>query len=106
MALGETLYVQLVDQSFVPRDAGRRIRSPGKGRIDYAILRHTGGIVAPIERQVFLLVPNSVSELRVAPANEAVNLFAVGIEKKLMVVKSMALFWGIRTVDSVTIQLA
>src|SRR6267154_5804437 len=63
MAHGEALYVKLVDQRFVPWNIWGCVRAPGKGGVNYFVLRHTGGIVTPVERQIFLLASDTVSKV-------------------------------------------
>src|ERR1700683_3094911 len=106
MAHGEPLHMQFVNYSLMPRNAGRPIGSPGKSRIDHLILRHSGGIVAPVKRQVFLLVPDLVSKMRVAPADGPVYLLAIGIQQKFVMIKTVALLGSIRAIDAVSVQLA
>src|SRR5580700_7029611 len=106
MTLGETFHVEFTDHSLVPWNGGRRIRSPGEGGVDDAVLGHARGIVAAIERQVLQLVADAVSELRVGPDERSMHLFAVGIEQKLVGIETMSLFGGIGAVDAVAVDLA
>ena len=106
MAHGESLYVELINQGFVPRNSGWRIGSPGESGVDHPVLRHSGGIVAPVKRQVFLLVSDPVSEVGIAPADGSVNLLAIGVEQKFVVIESVALLRRIGPKHAVPVQLA
>ena len=106
VAHGESFDVKLVDDGLVPGNSGRRIRSPGEGGVDHAILRHSGSVVAPVERQILLLVSDPVSKVRVAPADGSLNLLAVGIEQKFVVIKTMPLLGSVRAIHSISVQLA
>ncbi len=50
-------------------------------------------------------MPDPVSKMRVAPPDGALNLLAIGIEQKFVVIKTLALVGSIRTIDAVSIQL-
>ena len=63
VALGESFDVEFINHGLVPGNPGRRIASPGEGGVDHSILGHSGGIVAPVKRQVLLLVPDPISEM-------------------------------------------
>ena len=91
MTLGEPFYMHFINQGFVPGDIRGRVGTPGKSGVDDAIFRHSRGVVAPIKRQVFLLVPDPISKVCVVPLNSSLDLLAVGIEKKFVGIKTMAL---------------
>ena len=98
--------MELTNHSLVPWNPWRRIRSPGKGGVDDAVLGHAGGIVTPIKRQVLLLVADPVSKVRVGPSQWSLDLFAVGIEQKLVGIETMALLGSIRAIHTVAVHLA
>ena len=106
LAHRESLYVEFVDDGLVPRDPGWGIRSPGESGVDHAVLRHSGGIVAPVKRQVLLFVSDSVPEVRVAPTDRSLNLLAVRIEQKFVMIKSMPLLGRVWAKHSIPVQLA
>src|SRR5271157_953239 len=106
MTFRKSLYVQLVNYGLVPGNTWWRIRSPGEGGIDHAIFRHAGGVVAPIKRQVLLLVSDSVSEVRVRPVQSSLNLLAIRIEKKFVGIKTVPLLGCVRAIDAVPVQLS
>src|SRR5205807_2355208 len=70
------------------------------------VLWHTGGIVTPVERQIFLLASDTVSKVRIGPVQGSLKLLAVGIKKKFVMVETLALLWSIRTVNTISIQLS
>jgi hypothetical protein len=51
-------------------------------------------------------VSDPVSKVGVAPTDSPLNLLAVGVEKKFVMIKTMALRWRIRAIDPVSVQLA
>jgi hypothetical protein len=106
VAHGKSFYVELVDQGFVPGDFGRRVGSPSECGIDYPVFWHACGIVTPVKRQILLFVSDSVSKVGVAPTNGSVNLLAIRVEQKFVVIKTMASFRRIGTKHPISIQLA
>src|SRR5579863_760895 len=96
MAHGESSDVEFIDDGFVPWNAGWPVRSPGESGIDHAILRHPGSIVAPVKRQVLLPMPHPISKMGVAPMDGPLNLLAIRIQKKFMVIETMTLLGSIR----------
>src|ERR1019366_9796425 len=106
MAHGESFDVELIDQGIVPRDLGWCIRLPGESGVDHSVLGHSHGIVAPVKRQVLLLVSDPVSEVGVAPPDGSLNLLAIGVEQELVMIKTMALLRGVGAIHPVSVQLA
>src|SRR5580692_436833 len=105
VAHGESFYMQLVDHRFVPGDPRTGIYPPGEGGVNHTVLWHPSGVVSPVKRKIFLLVSDSVSEVRVAPADCSLNLFSVGIEQKLVMIKSMPFLRRVRAEHSIPVQL-
>jgi hypothetical protein len=106
VAHGESLDVELINHGLMPGNTGRSIGSPCESGVNHSVLRHSGGIVAPVKRQVLLLVPDPVSKMRIAPPDGPLNLLAVGIKQKFVMIETMTLLGSIRAVDAVSIQLA
>src|ERR1700734_2944338 len=105
MAHREPLHVEFVDHGFVPGNGRWAICAPGESGIDDLILWHSGGIVAAVERKIFLFVPDLVSKMCVAPTDCSVNLLAIGIEQKFVMIKTVALLRGIGPIDAISVQL-
>ena len=106
VALGEPFHVEFTNHSLVPWNPRRRIRSPGKSGVDDPVLGHPSGIVTPIKRQVLLLVSDAISKVRVAPNQWSLDLFAIGIEQKLVGIETMPLLRSIRAIHTVAVYLA
>src|SRR5260370_41407091 len=106
VAHGKSFDVELIDQGIVPRDLGWCIRFPGESGVDHSVLGHSNGIIAPVKRQVLLLVSDPVSEVGVAPPDGSLNLRAIRVKQELVVIKTMALLRGVRAIHPVSVQLA
>src|ERR1700733_6333281 len=106
MRFGESLYVELINQRLVPGNTRWRVSPPSKGGVDDSVLRHPGGVVTPIKGQVFIFVSDPVSKVGVAPTDSPLNLLAVGVKKKFVVIKTMALRRRIWAIDPVSVQLS
>src|ERR1700687_3576961 len=106
VAHGESFDVELMDQGIVPRDFGWCIRFPRESGVDHSVLGHSKGIIAPVKRQVLLLVSDPVCEVGVAPPDGSLNLLAIGVEQELVVIKTMALLRGVWAIHPVSVQLA
>src|SRR6201997_860872 len=102
VAHGESLDVEVIDQSIVPRDLGWCIRFPGESGVDHSVLGHSNGIIAPVKRKVLLPVSDPVSEVGVAPPDGSLNLLAIGVEQELVVIKTMTLLRGVWAIHTVS----
>ncbi len=89
MACGESLYVQLVDDGFMPWRSRRMIVVPGERGIDDAAFGHIGGIVAPIHGQILIGMADPVAEQVVVPAQSSAQFLRVGIDQELLGVETM-----------------
>jgi hypothetical protein len=49
---------------------------------------------------------DAITEMRITPVNRPLDLFPIRVEKKLVRIEPLPLFWSIRTIDAVSIQLA
>ena len=105
MTLGESLDVHFVDQGLMPRNIRPRVRPPGKSGVNDAVLRHSRGIVTAVKGQIFLLMSNPISKMRVVPVNRSQYLLAVRIKDKFVGIESMALKRSIWPKDAVSVQL-
>lgn len=106
MALRESLYVQFINHGLVPGNTGRLIRSPSESGVDHSILRHSGCVIAPVKRQILLLVPDPIAKMRVAPTDGSLDLLAIRIQQKFVVIKTMALLGSIGARYPISVQLA
>src|SRR2546430_16608909 len=103
MQFGEALDVYFVNHTLVPGNARRLVCTPSERRVDHDAFEHAGSAIPAIERQIFLGVTNPVAEVRIAPLQIILDLFGVGIQQELMVVKTLSVRRILRTLDTVTV---
>ena len=105
MQLRETSHVHLVDDGVVPGRAQRPVVAPGERRVDHSGQRRERSVVAIVEREVFLLVADAISEHLVAPPNRTRNRFRVWIQDNLVRIETVAVLRLVRTMHAVTVEL-
>ena len=98
--------VRLVDDGVFPRRLRPRLVAPGMRHVDHHGLVHRAGIVAPVERQVLLLVAGAVAEMRIGPGEMAAELLAVGIDQQLVRIEAVARFRRVGPVHAIAVELA
>ena len=76
MPIGESFHVHFVNYALVPRDPRRPISPPGKRGINHNAFKHARSAVAPVKRQIFISMTDSVSEMRIAPFKSPEICFA------------------------------
>ena len=103
--LRESAHVHLVDDRVVPRRPRRSIVAPRERRIDHRRERREGGVVARIEREIFVDVTDGVPEHLVGPLNRTRDRFRVWIHDNLVGVESVADCRIVRAVDAITVEL-
>src|SRR5205823_2559635 len=103
MQFGEALDVYFINHALVPGNTRRLICAPRESGIDHDAFEHAESAIPAIERQIFLGVTNPVAEVRIAPLQIIPDLFGVGIQQELMVVKTLSVRRIVRTVDTVTV---
>jgi hypothetical protein len=97
--------VHLVDHAFVGIAHRVHVAFPVERRIDHARLRHHRGALVAVHREVFLLVPDGVAEMRVAPVHLADDRMRVGIEQQLVRVEPLSLLGLVGPVDAIAVEL-
>src|SRR5205807_10544090 len=78
---------------------------PRERGIDDGGQRRARSAVALVERKVGVVIADLVAEQGVVPAQVAADGLGVGIEDHLVRIETMALFWFIRAVNTVAVQL-
>src|SRR5579864_7520566 len=89
----------------MPGNSRWRIAAPSECRVDHPVFWHTDRVIAAVEGEILLLLAHLVTKMCVAPTNVTVNLLAIRVEQKLVVVEPLASFRSIRAVDDIAIQL-
>src|SRR5579863_9722597 len=103
MANRESPNMHFIDHTLVPGSARRFIDSPSERGIDHHGFEHAGCAVAPVEREVAILVSDAIAEVGVAPLEISDDLFGVGIEQKLVRIKPMTFGGIIWTKDAISV---
>jgi hypothetical protein len=99
--------VHLVDEAVVGRVVRPAVVAPVEVRVDHLALGHHRGAVAPVERQVLLLVADGVAEMRVAPlvAEAARDAVGVGVDQQLVGVEAVPALGLVGAVHAVAVEL-
>src|SRR5215213_3322595 len=79
--LCQTLDVRFIDNCVFPRYRWTPFLAPCVGRIDHDRLRHTAGIIAPVERKICALVTCAITKMSVAPYNPTCQSLRVGVDQ-------------------------
>jgi hypothetical protein len=104
VALGVAAHVHLVDHPLVAAARGIEVVAPVEAVVDHLAFRHAARALALVEGQVFLLVPDGVAEMRVAPVDLAHDRLGIGIEEQLVGVEAVALLGLVRPVHAVAVE--
>src|SRR5581483_2501777 len=102
----ETPDVYFVDDRSVPRSSGRRIRAPCECWIDDNAFHHSRRAVATIEGKIFIAMTNPITEMRVMPVHPILNLLCIGVQQKLIAIKTKTFCRIVRPVNPVSVNQA
>ena len=104
MELGQALDVRLVDHRVLERDARRAVVAPAERGVDDPALERAGRVVARVEREVLAAAADAVAEMRVGPAQRALDHPRVRVEQQLVRIEAMALLGRVGAVHAVAVE--
>ena len=102
----EALDVRLVDHGLVPGPARRRVVFPVERVVDDDALRHAGGAVVLVWRQVVRVFAHRVVEQRVLPVRLTGQGARVRVDEQLRRVEAQPFLRVVRTVGAQAVELA
>ncbi len=96
----------LIDDRMAPRNARRLIVLPGEARVDGNALRHVGGAVPLVKRQIFTGIIVAVAIYRVVPHKGAAESLGIWIYQQLVGIESVPFFRRIGSVNPIAVELS
>ena len=97
--------VHLVDHALVAAAIRVEVAFPVEFVIDYLGAGHAARAVAPVARQVLLLVADGVAELGVGPVDRADDRLRVRVEQQLVGIEAVSLVGRVGPVRAIGVEL-
>ena len=104
--LRQAFDVRFVEDRVLPGVLRPPLVGPGVRHVHDHRLVHVAGVVAPVERQVRLLVAGAIAEMRVGPCELAGELLAVGVDQQLVGIEAVAGLRLVGPVHAIAVELA
>jgi hypothetical protein len=105
--LRQTFDVAFVDNGVFPGDVGTLLApAPVEVLVDDDGFRHTARVVTSVERQICAWAARAIAEMGITPHQASGEPLRIWIEQQLVVIEPVTAFWFVRTVGTITIELA